>query len=328
METVLLHLVKSTALLVIFLVSYMIFLRRETFYASNRFYLVAGIVLSILLPFFQLTKTVQIASQPLEYGDFSIIESSTSSEATPFDWTLLLTVVYFLGLIYFAYRFVSQLRSIKTLKLDSDIIVEDDIEHVHSKRQLAPFSFFKSIFYCPSQFEQDELNAIITHEKVHARQHHSVDVLFVQIICLLFWFNPLIWIYKSYIKQNLEFLADSIAMKQVSNKKQYQYLMLNQAVGANKLSITNPFYNSLIKKRIVMLHQNQSKKMNTLKLLFVVPVLAVFMMAFNTKTEYVTSAPSSIENVSKDKRIDYIITKSTTNKELEQIKSDLTRREH
>lgn len=326
MELILIHLAKSTALIILFLVFYLVFLRKETFYTSNRFYLLSGTILSLVLPFVEFTKTVQVEAQPLVYGDFSVIESTYIPEITSFNWLGLLLIVYFIGVVFFSIRLVQQLRSIKDLKLNSDVFRENDIEHVRSKKQLSPFSFFKSIFYCPEQFEKEELKAILVHEKVHARQHHTFDVLFMQILCILFWFNPMVWIYKHYIKQNLEFLADRFAIEQVKNKKQYQYLMLSQAVGAGKLSITNTFYNSLIKKRIVMLHQNQSKKMKAFKLLLVLPVLAVFMMAFNTKEIYVPVENQKIQSESLEgTSIDLIINKNTSDDELNQMKKDLAK---
>ncbi|RNC89423.1 MAG: M56 family metallopeptidase [Allomuricauda sp.] len=328
MEPILIHLAKSSALLLLFLVSYLIFLRKETFYTSNRLYLIGGILISLFLPFFQLTKTVQTPDALLAYGDFTIVETAAQTELSQFDWMVALPVIYIVGFIYFYIRFAQHLWKIKALKLKSDVILEDDIRHVHAKKQLSPFSFFKNIFYCPEQFDAEELHAILVHEKAHARQHHSIDVLFIQVVCIVFWFNPLVWLYRRYIKQNLEFLADHVALQQVKDKKHYQYLMLRQTVGAEKFAITNPFYNSLIKKRIVMLNQNQSKKMNTLKFLLVIPALALFMMAFNTKTIY--EQPTPIEemapaNLEEGNSVRLVINKDTSNDELDQMKKDLAK---
>ncbi len=306
METVLIHIAKSTVLALLFLTSYILFLRKETFYTSNRFYLITGIVLSAILPFLKFTKTVWVEREPIMYGDFTIIEPTPVSGSEPFNWSILFILIYIAGLIFFTIRLALQLRSISRLKQKSEIVHENDIKHVRSKKQLSPFSFFKNIFYCPYQYTNEELKAIITHEKAHAKQYHSADVLFMQVICLLLWFNPLVWIYKHYVKQNLEFLADNAALKQVSDKKKYQYLMLKQAIGRQHISIANPFFNTLIKKRIVMLNQKQSKSINSLKLLFILPFLILFLVSFNTK-EIIKFPDSPIDNsVSIDLPPDFI----------------------
>lgn len=330
METLFIHLVKSSAIALLFLLSYLIFLRKETFFATNRIYLLIGLVASFILPFITLTQTVWVNPKPVAHGNFTIIEKVQTTE-TPIEWFAVLLFVYLVGMVFFGFRLLVQLFSIQKIKSTSTVIQERDIKHVQSKKELSPFSFFKSIFYCPAQFDTEELNAIIAHEKVHARQHHSFDVLFTQITCIVLWFNPLSWLYKSYIKQNLEFLADSNALKKISDRKQYQYLMLQQAIGSQNLAITNSFYNSLtrpvldngIKKRISMLHQNQSKKSNFFKLFVILPFLALFLLAFNVKTEYKIKNPPEISMSAQGKSFDYLINKSTSNSQLQQIKGKL-----
>ncbi|NKI33047.1 M23/M56 family metallopeptidase [Croceivirga thetidis] len=282
MEALFVHVLKSTALTVLFLGCYLVFLRKETFFNSNRIYLLGGIIISLLLPFLKFTKVVWVERQPIDYGAYNVVESAAPLVEEGFNWFGLITSVYFIGIAFFSIRLLVQLWSIKQIKKKSIVFKEDDIKHVHSEKQLSPFSFFKNIFYCPTQFEETELEAILTHEKAHARQHHSIDVLLMQIVCILLWFNPLVWLYNHYIKQNLEFQADALALKGISDKKQYQYVMLKQAVGHGNLRIASAFFNSLTKKRITMLHQKQSKQINSLKLVLVLPFLVVFLLSFNT----------------------------------------------
>ena len=327
MEPVLFHLIKSTALGLLFLISYMIFLRKETFFATNRIYLIIGVIISILLPFITLTKTVFIETHPISHDNFVVVGHSISVQPDAINWTALLLGLYLVGVLCFGIQFLRQLWHIKKIKLQSDVVQEDDIVHVRSQKRLSPFSFFKNIFYCPSQFAPQELKAIIIHEKVHAKQYHSLDVIFIQLMCIVLWFHPLVWIYREVMCQNLEFLADHSTLKQVPDKKQYQYLMLQQAVGIQKLAVTNSFYNSLIKKRITMLHQHQSRKTKLLKLFIVLPFLAIFLLAFNTKT--VVKAKPIIKTetiIDQNKSFEYLITRTTPNEQLEQIKSELKNR--
>ena len=136
----------------------------------------------------------------------------------------------------------------------------------------------------------------------------------MEIFLALQWFNPFAWYYRIAIKQNLEFLADTDNTEIKLNKKDYQYILLKQAVGQQNLSIINPFFNSLIKKRIVMINQQKSKKVNAIKSLFILPMLALFLISFNTKEVYTTNE----KNIS-DNTIEILIDKNTTDDQLVKI---------
>ena len=147
---------------------------------------------------------------------------------------------------------------------------------------MPPFSFFKYIVFNKTQFNDTELTHIINHEKVHAKQYHSLDIILVQLASALFWFNPFIWLYKKEIQQNLEFIADKEAQNISKCEKSYQTLLLKSSVPNYQLVLANNFYNSLIKKRIVMLHKSKSNNLKMWKYALVLPVLAVFLMSANT----------------------------------------------
>lgn len=287
MESILIHLLKSSIVLILFLGTYQLFLKRETFFATNRFFLLFGVLVATMFPFITLTKTVYVNPTPIVNTAFiAITETASEAIVVPspiFNWINLLIAIYTIGVICFGIRLVLQLYTIKSIKKEAEITVEKEFYHVKTSKNISPFSFFKNIFYNPFQFSTSELNTIIKHEKVHARQLHSFDVLFIEIVLILLWFNPAIWWYKRIVKQNLEFIADAKTSSLVTSKKAYQYLMLKQATGNYSISIATPFFNSIIKKRIVMLNQNQSKRVNILKLLLVLPLLGVFLVGFNTK---------------------------------------------
>ena len=143
------------------------------------------------------------------------------------------------------------------------------------------------MFFNPEQFNKKELELILNHEKVHANQWHSIDIIVSQIVTIIFWFNPVVWLYKKSLQQNLEYIADDRAQNSSECNSSYQKLLLKTSVQNHNLSIINNFYNSLIKKRIVMLHKNRSHRNNLLKPLLVLPLLAIFLMSFNTKTIYI-----------------------------------------
>ncbi|TMM53129.1 hypothetical protein FEE95_18840 [Maribacter algarum] len=307
MEPFLLYLLKSGAVLALFLISYQLFLRKETFFVSNRIFLVFGLVASFVLPFITFTRTIFIEPKPFAESNFSPSEIVfTTTEVTqPFNWFGLLAFIYAIGIVAFGFRLLVQLRALQKIKKNANVTKQDNLTHIKTEKEISPFSFFKYIFYNPQLFKKSDLNIILNHEKVHATQLHSLDILLSEIVLILQWFNPVIWLYRKSIKENLEYLADAYTCIDQKGKKHYQYLLLQKVVGANKVTIANPFFNSLIKKRIVMLNQNQSKKGNFLKLFIVLPCLMGFLLAFNVREEVKFYEPTSLTSGYKTETVEF-----------------------
>ncbi len=295
MEPFLLYLLKSGSVLALFLISYQLFLKKETFFVSNRVFLAIGLVASFAVPFITFTKTIFVEPKPFAESGFhpSEIVFVTTEATQPFNWSGLLAFIYAIGIVAFSFRLLLQLRSLQKIKKNADVIKQDNLTHIKTEKEISPFSFFKYIFYNPQLFKKSDLNIILNHEKVHATQLHSLDILLSEIVLILQWFNPVIWLYRKSIKENLEYLADAYTCVDQEGKKHYQYLLLQKVVGANNVTIANPFFNSLIKKRIVMLNQNQSKKVNFLKLFIVLPFVIAFLLAFNVREE--VKFPESVD---------------------------------
>ena len=325
MESFFIHLLKSSAVLLLFITIYQLFLKKETFFENNRVFLILGPIIAIALPFITFTKTILIqpSVQQEWYVSEEIIVDPIINETL--NWSPILIGFYAIGLFYFSIRLILQYKKIIKLKKQSEIVKDAQFTHVKTNKRISPFSFFNNIFYYPKQFTEAELFTIITHEKVHVLGKHSVDVLITEIVSIILWFNPFIWWYKIMVKQNLEYLADAKTCAMEIDKKSYQYLMLKQTVSSQTFSIINPFFNSFIKKRIVMINQQPSKKSNQLKLFIILPAIVLFLMSFNTKEVFEVRNNKSIsqEINTNENAIDLIITKNTTNKNLENIKNQL-----
>ncbi|MEO0573460.1 MAG: M56 family metallopeptidase [Bacteroidota bacterium] len=321
MEVFGIYLLKTSTILFVFWTIYVFFLQRETTFAENRIFLLLGALTAVLLPFLKIRKTILVELLPNTTSNVLANENLMDMSSGPLDWPSILFWTYLLGGLVFAFRFGLQLYSIKRLTKNAHIWKEEDLMHVETKNKIAPFSFFKSLFYHPKQFGDSQLHAILQHEKAHARQWHSADIIFSELLKILLWFNPLIWVYQRTIRQNLEFLADAQAVGDF-NKKSYQYLMVNQVIG-QEMPITNSFYNSLIKKRIVMLNKSQSKRMNALKSLFVIPLLAIFLVSFGTEKVYQFKTNSNA--LVEDYKVEVVINKNTSDEELFKIKTDLAK---
>ena len=330
MEPLYMYILQSVLISGGFLAVYHILLKRDTLFTENRLFLLSGLIIALVLPLIKIKKTVVIAKPTLIQASAASGEMSTTLQENGF-FTLQngLVTIYIVVSTFLLIRFILKLISLKNLAEKAEWRKETPFLHLVTEKKITPFSFFNYIFYNPQLFEPNELHAVLEHEKAHARQWHTLDILFLELLKIVFWFNPVLWLYKSAVKENLEYLADHFAIARAADKKSYQYLMLKQAVNTPKYALTNSFYNSLIKKRIVMLNQNQSKKINALKILVMLPLLGLFLASFSIKKTYIYKESDSIEDVMveespiDDKTVELSINKNTTDAELDQMKKDL-----
>jgi len=289
MENFLLYFAKVNGLIIAFYLLYLVFLRKETFYVGNRWYLVMGLVTAIVLPLITFTKTVWVDPEPIsKYIEVVPLVDDTTirtvSEEPIMDWSLILSSAYTMVAILILLKVGIEIASFfnKIIKLNKQ--KDTNFTLIYSNSAENPFSFFKYIVINPTLFSKEEYEHIITHERIHVKQFHSIDVLISKVFCALFWINPIIWLYRKAMLQNLEFIADNHSLEQIESKYEYQKTLLKVVANQQSLSITNPFYQSLIKKRIIMLHTNQSHKKNTWKYATILPVLVGFMLLFQIET--------------------------------------------
>ncbi len=322
MELFLIYLVKCSSFLGIFYLSYILFLKKETFFKSNRLFLIGGIIASLLLPFAVFKKVIWITPSLInEQAVLPIKAIQNDIVDATIDWWFIAGVVYLVGLLFFLGKLVMQIASLLLLFKKSKIIKKEGVNFVKTTDNISPFSFFNYIVYNPNDHTSEELKVIIKHEKTHSKQLHSIDILSGHFISVFLWINPFSWLYKKVIAQNLEYIADNATTSEVTSTKEYQYMLLKVATQTHQYSsITSNFFNSLIKKRIVMLNQQQSQKYKAWKYVFILPLLAAFIMSFNTETIYKTkndSIKNAYVNISSSSELlDFIITKNTTDKEL------------
>ena len=320
MENLLIYFLKVNGLIVLFYLMYVLFLRKETFFTSNRWYLISGLVLSLLLPLITFTKTIWIEPEPIVYENVKPIIHSTFEtipvEETPFDWTLLVIGAYSaivgLVLLKIGIELISFYKKIQKQNKQKEV----DYTLVDSNSAENPFSFFSYIVINKEMFTEEELEHILTHESIHVKQKHSFDVLLGKVFCALFWANPIIWLYRKAMLQNLEFIADNETFQQIENKYLYQRTLLKVVTHQHNLSITNQFYQSLIKKRIVMLHTNQSHKKNVWKYATILPLLVGFMLLFQIETIAQVKENQQKSHVAKVEAIGFSWDKNATDAEM------------
>ncbi|KOP36010.1 MULTISPECIES: M56 family metallopeptidase [unclassified Flavobacterium] len=326
MESIFVYIAKSAGLVALFYCAYYFLLRKETFFTSNRWFLLTGLITSVVLPLIVYTKVVWVNPTPIPNLNFSgtNLIQNTENKAFEINWIYVMLSIYCIGLLVFLIKFAMDFYSLNSILKGKKVHQQADFKFIDTHENIPPFSYFEYIVYNSSMYTPAELENIIEHEKVHSDQNHTIDVLISRAFCMLFWFNPIIWLYKKAIIQNLEFIADKEAAKKLSDKKAYQYTLLKITTHESCVAITNHFYQSLIKKRIVMLNKNQSKKRNSWKYYVVIPALAAFVLLFQIEV-VAKERQQIVKEVSGEiKSVDvYKIKKSSTDADLEKIKENL-----
>jgi beta-lactamase regulating signal transducer with metallopeptidase domain len=329
MENLLIYFAKVNGLIILFYLMYVLFLRKETFFVSNRWYFIIGLLLSLVLPLITFTKTIWVEPAPVAefYQETTSVNSDLIAipiQENPIDWTIILLSAYVVISIAIILKTGVELASFFRRIQKQNKQKGSDYTLINSNSIENPFSFFSYIIINKNMFTEEEIEHILTHESVHVKQKHSIDVLIGKLFCALFWVNPIIWLYRKAMLQNLEFIADNETFQQIENKYEYQKTLLKVVTHQHDLSITNQFYQSLIKKRIVMLHTNQSHKKNVWKYATILPLLVSFMLLFQIETVAQVKENSKVATYAVSSNYSSILTKNTTDKELRELEKSFS----
>lgn len=287
-------LLKSSACLAILMLFYKIVLEPLNHHHFKRFYLLAALLISAIIPFITFIKYVEPTFDFGVYDPESMTtppyfpaESPTITEEQPntFLPTLLWTV-YAIGVIVFSTRFILNLFKISSKIKRHQKVKTNDFINVLIEKLAIPHTFFNYIFLNKSAFENDEIpQEVLLHEQTHAKQKHSLDILFLEILQIIFWFNPLLYFIKKDIKLNHEFLADQHVLKSGYHPKTYQNLLLSFSSNQKELALVNAINYMSIKKRLTIMNTQTSHRTKWLRSLLLLPVLALLLFSFSQTKE-------------------------------------------
>lgn len=284
---------------------YYFVLRKHTFYDWNRWYLLGYSALAFVIPFVdvntaiqrnELTGNVLIQSVPALPTFANSVAMPTQNTQSTASWEIenwiliLITLGAMVMMIRLCLQFLSYLKIRKAARLVSD----EDVKIYHLSKDIVPFSFGNSIFINPDLHNQHEMHEIILHEFVHVKQRHSFDIIFAELLCILNWYNPFVWLIRFSIRQNLEYIADRQVLKNGINVKEYQYLLL-KVVGVPEFRIANQFNFSSLKQRIVMMNKVKTPRVYLIRFLFILPLLLVLVLACRNEIEDLANDSGAIK---------------------------------
>jgi TonB family protein len=266
------YLLQVNLYLIVFFGFYKLLLDKETYFTLNRIYLVSAGALSLCIPFIRLEWLMEQKAAQKVYTSVNweaVLAKATivTESNTGFNWGNAFVYIYCAGTLFFLGRLVFNLLTVKKL--------------ININKAGSAFSFFgKKVI----DQELPQMDVIDIHEEAHIKQWHSVDILFFEIIGIITWLNPVIYLYKKSIKNIHEFLADELAAEFQGDKAEYAMLLLSKSFGISPNTLTNGFLEkSLIKKRIFMLHKERSKKIAIVKYGIFIPLFAL-LIVFSSAT--------------------------------------------
>lgn len=296
MSSFLLYIIQSGCCLVLFYLGYKALLSRETFFAFNRKVLLAGIVLSLLLPFVKFKSgepsIIQKPFAQLELilendmpvftpvqGELPALAEEIKADKEAFPIGTVLCILYFSGVFVVAVQSVFSFSSLTSFLKKGKKIREKDHVLVLMNKAVIPFNWGRYVVMSEAEYGTSP-DGIIEHELAHLRKGHSIDLAFMEIILLLYWFNPVVWLLKDELKNIHEFEADSEVLNSGIDATKYQLLLVKKAVDSRSYPFVNSFNQSKLKKRITMMYKDRSNKQARWKLVLFVPMAAFAMYAF------------------------------------------------
>lgn len=304
------YLLKSIVCLLALLLIHRLLLQREVLHRFNRYYLLAAVLGSFLIPLFTIEVEVERpAPIPLEaervaenrafgYEEFSalgeslptveVIEVAAAEEPVSgfsFPWKKALWIAYFLASAVFLYRFaINLIGLLHQIRRNPHLAYRDETLVLHPRNQ-SPFSFLRYIFVSKHSFEQEGISdAVFAHERCHVRERHSWDVLLVEALLVPFWFHPGLYLARHAIRLNHEFIADQAALG-TTPIREYQRLLLGILSANSAPAMVSSLNFSLTKKRMQMMNKKPNSPLKWLKLLALVPLVGVLVYFFGEKVE-------------------------------------------
>ncbi|MCE7063446.1 M56 family metallopeptidase [Dyadobacter sp. CY343] len=285
MET-LSYLAKTNLYLVLFYGCYWLFFRQHTFFKWNRFYLLASIGAAFLLPAITFWVPAPVLETSYDQQTTQLIPAVTETVEAPFNWAMLVAGCYLAGVMVMTFRLLSSFQKLFSLLRQGERIRTEAYTLLlldNGQLQNADtgsFSFFKWLIVNRADYENNP-DGIIRHEYVHIRQWHSFDVVLIELLKVVFWFNPVVWMYKRSIQAVHEYLADVEA----PNRDRYASFLVSYALKVPEQVLANHFANSsLLKNRIQMIYKNRTSKWLLGKYALIVPLTAITVFLTASRT--------------------------------------------
>ncbi|NDI97873.1 hypothetical protein GWA97_02165 [Flavobacterium sp. LaA7.5] len=291
-------LIKSAISMGVLLGVYHLFLEREKMHRFNRFYLLFSVAFSLVLPL--IIIPIYVEAEPIQEVMYNTIPATGDTAAPvvqPINYLpAILWSLYGLFTAAFLFRFIRNLLLFKQKISSGKIIRYENTNLVLIAEKTLPHTFLNYIFINEQDYEAKNIeNELFTHELTHVKQKHTLDILFIETLKTIFWFNPLLYLYGQSIRLNHEFLADGNVVDETQNVISYQKILLQKTSGLTPAFASNLNF-SLTKKRLLMMTKTTSRTKALLLQIAVTPVMAILLMLLCTE-EIIAQETNSLKDI-------------------------------
>ena len=299
---------KVAVLIAVFYIFWRLLVANETWHRINRIVLLSTAVASFVLPLCVITihQIVEVEPIPMEeITDYPVQENTpvqaaasapiTTETEQPLNWQLPLAIIYIIGVLVVLSRMLLSLWRLHRMTAESEIHpLADGRQIAICEKAKSPFSWWKTVFLNHKDFEEGT-TALLTHELGHIRLHHSLDVILVELLTALQWFNPAMWMLRADLRTIHEYEADQQVISHGFNDIQYLHLLIRKAASQGGYSLANGFINSTLKNRINMITKPKSSRRQWLRFAYLLPIIAVSLaMSAKIQKVEIIKASSSV----------------------------------
>ncbi|WP_432222780.1 M56 family metallopeptidase [Flavobacterium sp. TMP13] len=279
-------LIKSTIALAVLLAVYYLLLEKEKMHQFNRFYLLFALTFSLVLPFITIEVIPKVALPILAKNTILMQgQSMQIIKDAPNFWLIMIWSLYGLITSILSFRFIRNSMQLQAKTKSNTAIAYKTAKLVLVQEDTLPYTFLSTIFINELNYRNSEIEAeLYTHELIHVTQKHSLDILLIEALKVIFWFNPLFVFYKKAIQLNHEFLADEKVVTSHNDVPFYQNLLLAKANANPTYYLASNLNFSVTKKRLLMMTKTTSKTNSWIKKSIVFPVLTGLVCLLCTKT--------------------------------------------
>lgn len=298
MTIFLLYLLKVSVCTSVFYLAYNVALSKETFFKMNRIVLLLAVLASVVLPIWTLTISKEIIisqdlRQDIFVGGFSGDQLSASID-NAIDWRdfmpVIALIVFLTGATFISIKNLYGVFQISRIIKYSIKETQSDVNIHISKNDVIPFSWFRNIIISEEDYNSNR-EIIIEHERAHIQLNHNYDLLFINAVAIFQWFNPLFWLLRKELITIHEYQADNHVLQNGIDARKYQYLLISKGtVQSFSIPVVNHLCSGNFQKRIKMMLKKRSNPNKAIKVLLLIPLLAIAIAAF-AKTEFIISPP-------------------------------------
>ncbi len=280
----LLYVLKLSILSGVFVGYYWLALRNKRFHYFNRFYLLASLILSLLVPILRFDWITN--EQPVFMGSgesIDLIIGSTTRVTSSIGISEISLILILLICFLFISTIVYNIYRIYRIKQQSQISKLEGFDLIYTDEDAAPFSFLDNLFWKRSISIDDEGGKqIFKHELTHIQQKHTWDRLFTQLCCSLFWMNPFYWLIQKELETIHEFIADEAAVAN-NDIESFAKMLLQAHYGNHFFETKHSFFYSSIKRRLTMLTTTKNTKFSYLRRVMLLPILLISISIFSVR---------------------------------------------